>query len=263
MSTNDHNRISVEIYGIIYKLKSNSSERYIKKVAEHVNEQMHRIAKSYPRLDVPRLAVLAAIYMADEYFKINDELSNALSETSVMQKLKETVNKIQDENLELREHCKQVNQEHSSLQKALEQSQQRQAELEKELLRLQQEAAAAIEEAEAARQVLKDREARFQVAEMTWKHENDLMSEKLHKNEQQQFHSEQEFQAIQQRMEAEFAAAHESMKQAEEQAAAAKEKETQTDSYQELLGRFEKLSIEYAKLQKEYNEWIEIVGHDM
>ena len=44
----------------------------MKRVAEYVNDQMFRIAKGYPRLDSRKMAVLAAVNMADECFRMNE-----------------------------------------------------------------------------------------------------------------------------------------------------------------------------------------------
>lgn len=69
VNSEEKTRITVDIYGTQYKLMGNSSVGYMKMVAAHVNEHMSKIAKGHPRLDTPRIAVLAAVNMADEWFK--------------------------------------------------------------------------------------------------------------------------------------------------------------------------------------------------
>ena len=85
MTTEDKTRITVDIYGHQYKLKADTSTNHMKRVAEYVNEQMFRIAKGYPRLDSQRIAVLAAVNMADECFRMNE----ILEELSKVQKEQE------------------------------------------------------------------------------------------------------------------------------------------------------------------------------
>ncbi len=73
MNSDEKTRLTVDIYGVQYKMAANTSPSYMKQVAELVDEQMRKIAKTNPRLDVPRIAVLAAVHMADENFKSYDE----------------------------------------------------------------------------------------------------------------------------------------------------------------------------------------------
>ena len=83
MNAEDKTRITVDIYGHQYKLKASTSTNYMKRVAEYVNDQMFRIAKGYPRLDSQKIAVLAAVNMADECFRMNEimeELTKAQKE---------------------------------------------------------------------------------------------------------------------------------------------------------------------------------------
>lgn len=74
MNSGDKTRITVDIYGMQYKLMGNSSVEYMKTVAEYVNEHMQKISKNNTRLDTPRIAVLAAVNMADEYLRIKREV---------------------------------------------------------------------------------------------------------------------------------------------------------------------------------------------
>src|SRR5690606_8670750 len=69
-------RISVDIYGMQYTIAGHSSSIHMRRVAEHVDEQMNRIGKVSPKLDVPRVAVLAAVNIADGFLKQNDELES-------------------------------------------------------------------------------------------------------------------------------------------------------------------------------------------
>lgn len=80
MGAEEKNRITVEIYGTHYKLMGSSSITYMRKIADHVNDQMNHIAENYPKLDTPRIAVLASVNMADDYHKLQRELEQVRRE---------------------------------------------------------------------------------------------------------------------------------------------------------------------------------------
>jgi cell division protein ZapA (FtsZ GTPase activity inhibitor) len=73
-SPEEKTRISVDIYGNSYKLMASTSTAYMKSVAELVNDQMFRIAKTFPRLDSQRIAVLASVNMADENLRLKEKI---------------------------------------------------------------------------------------------------------------------------------------------------------------------------------------------
>jgi cell division protein ZapA len=66
-------RVVVEIYGQYYTMKGESSSSHMRMVAGYVDDKMRKIASANPRLDTNKLAVLAALNMADEYFKLRQE----------------------------------------------------------------------------------------------------------------------------------------------------------------------------------------------
>jgi cell division protein ZapA (FtsZ GTPase activity inhibitor) len=76
MSSEDKTRINVDIYGMQYKLAGHSSSTHMRRVAEHVDEHMHKIGKGFPKLDTPRLAVLAAVNIADGFLKLKDDMES-------------------------------------------------------------------------------------------------------------------------------------------------------------------------------------------
>src|SRR5690554_5594941 len=76
MSPEEKTRISVDIYGMQYTIAGHSSSIHMRRVAEHVDEQMSKIGKVFPKLDVPRVAVLAAVNIADGFLKQKDELES-------------------------------------------------------------------------------------------------------------------------------------------------------------------------------------------
>ncbi|WP_127583526.1 cell division protein ZapA, partial [Paenibacillus koleovorans] len=89
MSNEEKIRVTVDIYGTSYKLVTNNSVGYVKRVAQYVNDQMHQIAAGTQRLDVPRIAVLAAVNMADETLQVKQEMENQVHQLEEAKQLKD------------------------------------------------------------------------------------------------------------------------------------------------------------------------------
>jgi|HigsolmetaAR203D_1030402.scaffolds.fasta_scaffold02757_5 cell division protein ZapA (FtsZ GTPase activity inhibitor) len=68
MENREKTSVRVEIYGKTYTLvgSADTPADHIQRVAQMVDSQMKKIAKNQPALDVPRVAVLAAVNLADE-----------------------------------------------------------------------------------------------------------------------------------------------------------------------------------------------------
>ncbi|MDP5276597.1 cell division protein ZapA [Chengkuizengella axinellae] len=67
-------RVTVSIYGTQYKMKGSPemTPEYIKEIAAYVDGKMRTIAGDQKNLDLNRLSVLSALYIANEYFDIKD-----------------------------------------------------------------------------------------------------------------------------------------------------------------------------------------------
>ncbi|MEB3101088.1 cell division protein ZapA [Ferviditalea candida] len=131
MNSGDKTRITVDIYGMQYKLMGNSSVDHMKTVADFVNEHMLKISKNNSRLDTPRIAVLAAVNMADEYLRMKQE----------MERLQEDEQKkilIRNYNL-LQEQYDKLQQEHRISAERLEEWKQKEKSLMEEYRALQEE----------------------------------------------------------------------------------------------------------------------------
>ena len=63
------NLIQVEIYGQRYTLKGSDDRAYVESLAAHVDRRMREIADTTPTVDSLKVAVLAAVNVADEFFK--------------------------------------------------------------------------------------------------------------------------------------------------------------------------------------------------
>lgn len=63
------NRVRVNIYGEEYTVRSDGDVEYMKEVARYVDSQMRAIAEKMPNKSPSRVAILAALNIADELFK--------------------------------------------------------------------------------------------------------------------------------------------------------------------------------------------------
>jgi cell division protein ZapA len=64
--------IPVEIHGQRYPIRSGLDPEYVARLATYVDEKMRTAADSTATGDTLRLAVLAALNIADEYFRCRD-----------------------------------------------------------------------------------------------------------------------------------------------------------------------------------------------
>ena len=64
--------ISVEIQGHRYPIHSSLDQEYVVRLAKYVDEKMRAASEQTPNADVLRLAVLAALNIADELFRARD-----------------------------------------------------------------------------------------------------------------------------------------------------------------------------------------------
>ena len=67
------NRVKVEIYGQSYTMAGDLDEGYVQKLARHVDEKMRAVAAATQTVDSVRVAVLAALAIADELHTLRQE----------------------------------------------------------------------------------------------------------------------------------------------------------------------------------------------
>ena len=75
--------IKVSIFGRDYSIRGDSDSEYIKTIAAHVDSVMRDIADKTGSLSSGRVAILAALNIADEMFKERerfDEFANELAQ---------------------------------------------------------------------------------------------------------------------------------------------------------------------------------------
>jgi len=66
--------VHVEIHGHRYPIRSGLPPEYVAELAAYVDEKMRLAARESPAGDTLKLAVLAAINIADEFFRACDEV---------------------------------------------------------------------------------------------------------------------------------------------------------------------------------------------
>jgi cell division protein ZapA (FtsZ GTPase activity inhibitor) len=218
-SPEDKTRITVDIYGNSYKLMASSSPNYMKRVADLVNEQMFRIARGYPRLDSQRIAVLAAVNMADENLRLIeliDELrqehknsADSLEEYGELQQVHDELKRMHEANLKL--------------------MQERSEEFEQDMVKVTEQNELFQEQLRAERETLKEQYSTEKEAlkqQYLAEKEELLERHRIEKEELMQHHQQDE-----------------ELKQ----------------ELSKVQSEYRALQEEYGKLQNEYNEWIELV----
>jgi cell division protein ZapA len=88
--------VRVEIFDTVYNLRG-TDPGYIKQLAEYVDSKMRAVATQTSTVDTIRLAVLAALNIADEHHMLLQKNSGSSSEYT---KRAKTLNRVLDEILE-------------------------------------------------------------------------------------------------------------------------------------------------------------------
>ena len=64
--------VTVEIHGLQYPIRSGLDPKYVADLAAYVDEKMRLASRETPAGDTLKIAVLAALNIADEYFRMVD-----------------------------------------------------------------------------------------------------------------------------------------------------------------------------------------------
>ncbi|WP_199615595.1 cell division protein ZapA [Paenibacillus alkalitolerans] len=232
MNGEDKVRLTVDIFGNSYKMVGSFSEKYMKQISTYVNEHMNAIAKSNPRLDTQKVAILALVHMADDYYQLRQQLDQ-----------------VEAERAQTKQHIEE-------LRKAFELSEEKERTKSAECLRLE-ERAAKLEE-ELARLARENELASAAWAErvMEW----EIKYEELAKDRERLV---LEAAAAREEAAASLGAANrgpaDTKEPAEEQpqVVVTAPSELSPDDAT-LLEKYNKLQEEYLKLQNEFNEWIQL-----
>ena len=73
MEANEKTRLSVKIHGETYHMKATEKPERVLEIVHMVDEQMNGISDKMPTLNYKDVAVLAALNIAEEYFKLRDD----------------------------------------------------------------------------------------------------------------------------------------------------------------------------------------------
>jgi cell division protein ZapA len=65
--------VQVEIFGQTYSVKAGGDAAYVQKLAAFVDEEMKDVSRASGAVDSLRVAVLAALNLADECFRLRQE----------------------------------------------------------------------------------------------------------------------------------------------------------------------------------------------
>lgn len=69
----DSGKFQVEIFGNTYTLSGEGEKQYVRDLARFVDDRMVEISQSSPGLSLSRIAILAALNIADDYFQANEQ----------------------------------------------------------------------------------------------------------------------------------------------------------------------------------------------
>ena len=69
--------VHIEIFGATYTVKAGADPGYVEELAAHVDAQMREVSKTAGAVDSVRVAVLAALNIADECFRLRGQVQNA------------------------------------------------------------------------------------------------------------------------------------------------------------------------------------------
>lgn len=62
-------RVNVEIFGVNYTIKSDENPEYTIELSQYVDSKMRNITQQTDTVSTGKIAILAAIHIADELFK--------------------------------------------------------------------------------------------------------------------------------------------------------------------------------------------------
>jgi len=74
--------IHVEIFGQTYAMKAGADPAYVEKLAAFVDGQMKEVSRATGAVDSVRIAVLAALNLADECFRLRKEVEESQARTA-------------------------------------------------------------------------------------------------------------------------------------------------------------------------------------
>lgn len=105
------NKLIVKINGVEYTIVSSEDYEYIQKIAMFVDRKMTAISNANTRLSTSMVAVLSAVNIADNYFKIVNDADNMRTQ------LLEYVDELSKKSTEIEELSRENNIQKSEIQR--------------------------------------------------------------------------------------------------------------------------------------------------
>ncbi len=95
------NKVVVKIMGHEYKLVSEDSREYMQKISNYVDDRMNEIFEGNKKLSTAMVAVLSALNVADDYFKLQEAFAElekkAVNPVFELQKTKDKIEEVNQE----------------------------------------------------------------------------------------------------------------------------------------------------------------------
>lgn len=99
------NKVEVRIAGKDYTLVGVESDEYIQKIALYIDRKMGEITRQYNKLSTSLTAVLTALNVADDYFKVTESEAGLKKEIKrlyeIIEELKQEKRRLAEENMSL------------------------------------------------------------------------------------------------------------------------------------------------------------------
>ncbi len=73
MAATSTTSVDVEIFGATYHVRGTHDREHLQRLADMVDSKMREIGKQVPTVDTGKIAILAALNLADELFQCNDQ----------------------------------------------------------------------------------------------------------------------------------------------------------------------------------------------
>ena len=86
--------VELDIFGTVLTVRSGNSEEHLRKLADHVDRTMKQIAASTTSVDTTKVALLAALNIADQLHQSGDE-SGAHSAQRVGERIEALSNQLE------------------------------------------------------------------------------------------------------------------------------------------------------------------------
>ncbi len=117
-------KVSVKIYGQEYKISGDAPREYIIQLADYVDSKIVEVAANMKQYTTPMITVLAAVNIADEYYKarkkVNDMQSEMNRQAIEMKNKNHFLEKAKDSYIQFKEESEKCRQQINIMEKDLD-----------------------------------------------------------------------------------------------------------------------------------------------